>query len=68
MAKQEEFSAVNEWQYFEALDRAHMVQHHLESALKTHPAILRHPELKMLYEQAEKALDELYSSIGQFSF
>jgi len=67
MATQEKISSVNEWQYFEALDRAHMVQHHLESALKTHPAILRHPELKTLYEQASKALEELYSSIGQFS-
>ena len=57
----------NEWAYFEALDRTHMVRSHLESALKSHPAIQRHPELMELYEQAAAAVDELYFTISQYS-
>ena len=63
----EEVAVRNEWDYFEALDRTHMVRCHLESALKSHPAVKRHPELTELYQQATDVLDELYYSISRFS-
>lgn len=68
MALSREESGCNEWQYFEALDRAFIVQQHLENALGEHPAIKNHPELMSLYKQANENLGELYSLIGQFSF
>ena len=51
--------------YFELLDRTHIAHENLQRNIGEHPSLIVHPELKATYEQAEKALAELYQQVNE---
>lgn len=58
-------SVTSPCQYFELLDRTHIASSYVQMALGDHPTLIRHPELKALYEAAIDRLEDLYQAIGQ---
>lgn len=55
----------NREHYFELLDRTHIASSHVQMALGDHPVLLKHPDLRVLYEEAVERLESLYQAIGQ---
>lgn len=56
---------LDEFDYFEALDRVSMVHSHFYHALDHHQ-VMDHEILCLKYEEIDNKLGELYSEISQF--
>ncbi len=54
---------LDEFEYFEALDRTHIASTNLQYALGEHPVWKAHPEAQKIYDQAVELLEELYQLI-----
>lgn len=50
--------------FYEMMDRAHMLQEHLQAALGGHPAIVNDTLYQRLYKEIEINLIELLASAG----
>lgn len=50
--------------YFELMDRSHIASSHVQMALGGHPALVKHPELMRLYQEAVDRLEDLYQAAG----
>ena len=50
--------------YFELMDRSHMASSQVQMGLGGQPALLNHPELMRLYQEAVDRLEDLYQAAG----
>ncbi|TWT87720.1 hypothetical protein Mal64_32630 [Pseudobythopirellula maris] len=55
---------INPGHYFELLDRVHVTELYLDTALRDHPVLQKHDDLNELFESAAASLAELYQRIG----
>ena len=68
LVPQNDIQEINDGHYFELMDRAGVAVDYIYQFLGCHPVIRKEDNLRELYEQAEKALAELYQEAGQLEF